>query len=90
MARYSLRIKQSAVKEIEAVDRKADRRRIVAMIQALAEEPRPSGAEKLSGHNDRYRVRQGNFRVVYSIDDAHRIVLSVKVGHRRDIYRSSV
>jgi mRNA interferase RelE/StbE len=77
------------VKEIEAVGRKADRRRIVGRIQALAAEPRPSGSEKLSGHNDRYRVRQGNYRVVYSIDDAQRIVLIVKVGHRRDVYRSS-
>jgi mRNA interferase RelE/StbE len=77
------------VKEIEAIDRKAERRRIVARIRALAEEPRPPGSEKLSGHNDRYRVRQGSYRVVYSIDDAQRIVLIVKVGHRREIYRSA-
>ena len=85
MASYSLLIKRSAAKELEAVPLK-DRRRIVARIQALATEPRPPGIEKLSGA-EKYRVRQGDFRVLYTIDDSTRSVLIVKIGHRRDVYR---
>jgi len=86
MAGYELRIKPSAVKEIERLPRREDRRRIVSRIQALAGTPRPEGAVKLSGQ-EQYRVRQGSYRIVYSVDDAERIVVVVKVGHRRDVYR---
>ncbi len=85
MASYSLLIKRSAAKELEAVPPK-DRRRIVARIQALATEPRPPGIEKLSGA-EKYRVRQGDYRVLYTIDDSIRSVVIVKIGHRRDVYR---
>ena len=87
MARYRLSIKRSAARELEAVAKKADRQRLVARIEALAGDPRPPGCEKLAGHSDRYRVRQGNYRVVYSVDDAQCVVLVVKVGHRREVYR---
>jgi mRNA interferase RelE/StbE len=87
VARYRLSIKRSAAGELEAVAHKADRQRLVARIGALAEDPRPPGCEKLAGHSDRYRVRQGDYRVVYSVDDAQRIILVVKVGHRREVYR---
>ncbi|MGD9596841.1 MAG: type II toxin-antitoxin system RelE/ParE family toxin [Steroidobacteraceae bacterium] len=87
MASYSLFIKPSAGKELEAVGSKADRLRIVAKIQALATEPRPRGSAKLAGYEDRYRIRQGNFRVVYLIDDGASLVTIYKIGHRRDIYR---
>ena len=87
MARYSLRIKPSAVREIEAVTSQQDRQRIVARIQTLAEDPRPPGCEKLSGQRDRYRVREGRYRIVYSIEDRDLVVYVVKVGHRRDVYR---
>ena len=87
MARYRLSIKRSAARELEAVAQKTDRQRLVARIEALAEDPRPSGCEKLAGRSDRYRVRQGDYRVVYSVDDAARIVQIVKVGHRREVYR---
>jgi mRNA interferase RelE/StbE len=60
---------------------------LVIRIQALSTDPRPPGCEKLSGHPDRYRVRQGDYRVVYSVDDVERVVLVVKVGHRREVYR---
>jgi mRNA interferase RelE/StbE len=63
-----------------------DRRRIVRRIQSLASDPRPSGCETLTG-DDRYRVRQGDYRVVYGVDDVAREVLIVKVGNRRDVYR---
>lgn len=87
MARYNLQIKRSASKELEAVAQKSDRQRLVSRIQALAANPRLPGCEKLAGHAGRYRVRQGDYRVVYSIDDAEQIVVIVKVGHRREVYR---
>jgi mRNA interferase RelE/StbE len=76
-----------AAKELEAVAHKRDRQRLVSRVQALSTDPRPHGCEKLSGYADRYRVRQGDYRVVCSVDDARQIVLIVKVGHRRDVYR---
>ena len=85
MASYKLLIKPSAVKELEAVPAKA-RRKVAAKIQALAADPRPHGSEKLSGQEG-YRLRQGDYRVVYAIDDAEPTVLVVKIGNRRDIYR---
>ena len=85
MASYSLFIKPSAAKEIEAVP-KPDRGRIVAKIMSLSSDPRPPGCEKLSGH-DQYRIRQGNYRILYEIHDLKLIVVVVKVGHRRDVYR---
>lgn len=85
MASYRLQIKPSAVKELEAVQLK-DRRRLVARMRRLADEPRPQGCEKLSG-GDKYRLRQGDFRILYSVDDAELSVTIVKIGHRRDVYR---
>ena len=85
MASYRLVIKPSAAKEIEALP-KQDRRRIVAKILSLSSDPRPPGCEKLSGH-DQYRLRQGNYRILYEIRDLVLVVVIVKVGHRRDVYR---
>jgi mRNA interferase RelE/StbE len=84
---YRLLLKTSAAKEIEAVDAKSDKRRIIEKIGKLAKVPRPIGSEKLAGHGDRYRVRQGNYRVVYLIDDSRKEVTIYKVGHRKDAYR---
>jgi mRNA interferase RelE/StbE len=86
VASYSLEIKRSAAKELAQVPPK-DRGRIVARIQALAEDPRPAGAEKLSGQ-ERYRVRQGDYRILYEIEDQVLRIMVVKIGHRRDVYRS--
>ena len=86
MARYSLEIKHSASYEIEELTTKKDRRLVVDRISKLAEDPRPVGPEKLSD-NDRYRVRQGLYRIIYEIDDTIRVVRIVKVGHRREAYR---
>lgn len=85
MASFSLLIKPSAAREIEALPRQ-ERERIVRKIEQLAEEPRPVGCERLTGQ-DRHRLRQGDYRIVYAIDSAARTVLVVKVGHRRDVYR---
>lgn len=90
MAGYRLLIKPSAAKEIEALGQKKDRRRIVNRIAGLGSEPRPSGCEKLAGVGERYRVRQGQFRIVYAIDDASRTVEVVKVGHRLEVYRGAI
>ena len=87
MAKYRVYIKRSASRELEAVAQKIDRQRLTARIQALARAPRPSGCEKLAGYDDRYRVRQGDYRVVYAVDDAQRIVTIFKIGHRREVYR---
>ncbi len=87
MASYRVLIKTSAGKELAAVASKADRQRIVARIQGLATNPRPHGSEKLAGYSDRYRVRQGNCRIVYLIDDDASEVTIFKVGDRRDVYR---
>jgi mRNA interferase RelE/StbE len=82
---YRIFLKESAAKELEALPRK-DRERATARIASLAEDPRPPGSEKLAGYEDRYRVRQGRYRILYSIADRE-LVWIVKVGHRRDVYR---
>ena len=86
MVSYSLEIKRSAAKELAQLPPK-DRGRVVARIQALADDPRPVGAEKLSGQ-DRYRVRQGAYRILYEIEDQVLRIMVVKIGHRRDVYRA--
>lgn len=87
MARYSIRIKESARKELESIPTKADKRRIVKRIESLAENPRPPAALKLSGL-DRYRIRQGRYRILYTIEDTVLIVHVIKIGDRKDVYRS--
>jgi mRNA interferase RelE/StbE len=87
VASYKVLIKASAGKELVAVDSKADRQRIVLKIQGLAINPRPHGSEKLAGYSDRYRLRQGNFRIVYLIDDDGSEVTIFKIGARKDMYR---
>ena len=86
MAKYSISIKPSAVKEIENVPVKKDRQRIVGRIRKLADDPRPPGCEKLSGQ-EKYRLRQGHYRIVYAIEDHNHSVNVVKVGHRKEVYR---
>jgi len=82
---YSLIIKKSAERELRTLP-KPDLRRVTERLRGLAQDPRPTGSEKLSGH-DRYRVRQGDYRIVYAVDDETRTVQVVKVGHRREVYR---
>jgi mRNA interferase RelE/StbE len=74
VGKYSVLIKRSAVKEIEAIPHKKERQRIIRRIGRLANDPRPAGSGKLSGH-DRYRIRQGAYRNVYSINDDEVIVV---------------
>lgn len=86
MASYRLFIKPPAVKEIEAIPTRRDRCRVVSRIESLAEDPRPPGCQKLSGA-DKYRVRQGRYRILYTILDRRLIVTIVRVAHRKDAYR---
>jgi len=85
MAKYKITIKKSAAKELEDIHKK-DLRRIVKRIQSLTQNPRPHGCQKLSGQS-RFRFRQGDYRIVYSIVDKDCIVDIVKFGHRREICR---
>jgi mRNA interferase RelE/StbE len=87
VAKFSVEIRTSAIKELEAVAPKRERQRIARKISALATEPRPRGCEKLAGQGDRYRVRQGRYRIVYAIDDARLLIDVVKIGHRKELYR---
>jgi len=82
-----LLIKPSAAKEIEGIGTKRDRERIVGRIQVLATEPRPSECEKLAGPSALFRVRQGPYRIVCTVDDPTRTVVIIRVGHRREVYR---
>ena len=87
MARYELRVKPSVAKDLRGLP-KADVRRILARIEALRDDPRAPGYEKLAGGSELYRVRQGVYRVVYTIDDEQVIVEVVRVGHRGEVYRA--
>ena len=86
MARYDLRIKASVAKDLRGVPR-ADVRRILTRIEALREDPRAPGCEKLTGGGELYRVRQGVYRIVYAIDDECVVVEVIRVGHRGEVYR---
>ena len=85
MGRFEIVFRQSVTKDTKAIPR-ADLVRILERIQALAEEPRPPGCVKLSGL-DYYRLRQGNYRIVYEIQPNRLIVVVIKIGHRREVYR---
>ncbi len=86
MASYELTFKKSVAKDLYAFP-KQDVKRILQRIHALSEDPRPPGCEKLSGQ-ERYRVRQGVYRIIYEVEDRRLTVLIVKVGHRSDVYRT--
>jgi mRNA interferase RelE/StbE len=86
VASYSLLVKASAAKELEATPKKV-RQRLAARIKGLGTTPRPAGSEKLSGE-EKYRIRQGDYRILYLIEDARSTVTVVKIGHRREVYRN--
>ncbi|MFP4251205.1 MAG: type II toxin-antitoxin system RelE family toxin [Guyparkeria sp.] len=85
MASFRLRFRKSVRRDLRPIPVR-DVRRILKRIEALADDPRPVGSEKLSGQ-ERYRVRQGNYRILYEIVDDELVVTVVKVGHRRHVYR---
>ncbi len=89
MAGYELHITAAAAKELDALPRKKDRQAVVRRILALAEEPRPSGCVKLSGVDDLYRVRQGRYRIVYTIEDDRLVVAVIRIADRKKVYRKT-
>ena len=83
---YRVEFKPSAARALRKLD--ADiQRRVIARVETLAENPRPPGAEKLEGMRDLYRIRVGDYRIIYQVADKVLLVLVVRVGHRRDVYR---
>lgn len=87
MARYELRVRPSVAKDLRGIP-KADVARILTRIESLRDDPRPPGSEKLSAQ-ERYRIRQGSYRIIYGIEEAEVVVEIVKVGHRREVYREA-
>jgi len=86
MASYSVELTRTAEKQLRRIA-KRDRNRLVEAIQRLVDRPRPHGARKLQGYDDVYRIRVGQYRVVYEILEDRVIVIVLKVGHRKDIYK---
>ena len=85
MAEYKIYFKKSVWKDFQSIPKK-DLKKIMKVIESLSKDPRPSGCRKLSGQ-ERYRLRQGQYRIIYSIQDDEISVWIVKVGHRKDVYR---
>ena len=87
MDSYSLSIKPSAARELEALPTLKDRQRATAIIRGLASDPRPHGSLKLAGAPDAYRIRFGSYRILYTVSDRVRIVAVIRVAHRSEAYR---
>jgi len=87
VADYRVFIKASAGRELERLGTKSDRARIVERIRALAIDPRPHGSEKLAGYADRFRIRQGDYRIVFLVDDLRHEITIFKIGDRKNVYR---
>ena len=85
MAKYSLEIKHSAQRELDSLDESVFTR-IDRKILALADNPRPAGCKKLKGYRDQWRIRIGDWRAVYLIDDTAKLVIVTRVAHRREVY----
>jgi mRNA interferase RelE/StbE len=85
VANYKILIKPSAVKELNKIPKK-DLLRIITKVEALSENPRPPGCEKLAAQNS-YRIRQGSYRIIYIIEEDNLIIIVIKIAHRRDVYR---
>ncbi len=86
MARYNLEISRTAEKQLRSLPSEAQQRLARAML-ALGDVPFPPGSRGLTGHDDVYRIRVGVYRVLYSVINAQLIVIILKVGHRKDVYR---
>jgi len=84
--KYTIEIQPAAQRQFAALDRAAQAR-VDSKIVALAENPRPPGAVKLAGASDTWRVRVGDWRILYSIRDRELVVLVIRIGHRREVYR---
>jgi len=86
MASYEIDISRTAEKQLRRLAEE-DQLRVARAVLALADEPRPRGSRKLSGYDDVFRIRVGHLRVLYSVSDARLVILVLKIGHRKDVYR---
>lgn len=86
MARYEVEVSRTVERQLRRLPR-ADQVRVVRTVLALADDPYPRGARMLSGYDDVFRVRTGPYRILYSVSERKLIVVVLKVGHRRDVYR---
>ena len=86
MANYKIEISKSAEKSLQRIPKK-DILKVVQSIQSLAISPFPEGCRKLQGEENTYRIRQGNYRVIYEVEDNRLLILVLKIGHRKDIYK---
>lgn len=86
MARYSLEISRTAERQLRKLPAE-DRRRVARAMLALGEEPHPSGSRKLTGYDDVFRIRAGVYRIIYSVTGRRLVIIILKIGHRKDIYR---
>ncbi|MGD1908925.1 MAG: type II toxin-antitoxin system RelE/ParE family toxin [Leptolyngbyaceae cyanobacterium] len=82
---YEILIQPSAQRRLRKLPA-AVQKDLIALIERLADDPRPSNCKKLKGRQNRYRVRSGDYRIIYSIEDSTLVVRVIKVGHRRDVY----
>jgi mRNA interferase RelE/StbE len=83
---YRIEFRPAAVRDLAKLDNPA-REKIAAKIDALQQDPRPPGTEVLQGHQKRYRLRVGVYRIIYEVKDNMLLVLVIRIGHRREIYR---
>lgn len=86
MGNYRIEIKRSAGKELERLP-PGDKRKVISRIRSLAKDPRPTGVKKLSGE-EKYRLRQGSYRILYRIHDEIITVVVIRIAHRREAYRA--
>ena len=86
MGSYEVEISRTAERQLKKLPEE-DQLRVVRAVLALAEEPRPGGSRKLSGHDDVFRIRVGRYRVLYSVFENRLVILILKIGHRKDVYR---
>jgi mRNA interferase RelE/StbE len=86
MARYEVEVSRTAEKQLRRLAPK-DQARVVRAVRSLADDPLPRGTRKLAGYDDVFRIRVGLFRILYSISSRKLVIIILKVGHRRDIYR---
>lgn len=86
MARFKIEVSATAEKQLRKIPR-PDQIRVVGVVLKLAENPRPRGCRKLAGYEDVYRIRVGTYRVIYSVERLQVIIVVLKIGHRKDIYR---
>ena len=85
MESYEIAFKKSVAKDLKKLPKK-DVSKVLELIRTLSRNPRPAQVKKLSGE-ERYRMRKGDYRILYTIEDAKLVITVVKVGHRREVYR---